>query len=383
MDYSVAFVSNEIIDEKGIAYSIRFALRETLDKLKINPLDSMILLDGELKAPEEFIFQQTIIKGDEKEPIISLASIAAKVARDRMMVEYSKKFPQYGFEIHKGYGTLVHRQNIEEYGLSELHRKSFCRNILQKICNKDDYLLVYLNMEEVKNTKNSDKIIDEMFKVGAHFGYSKSRRHPTASPYIFGANNRVEIIDLTKTSDLLKNALDFVSVLAKEGKQILFVGGKNEAKDIVKKAAVSIEMPFVAGRWIGGTFTNFSEIKKRVAKLEDLTKQKEKGELSKYTKKERLVIDRTIANLDRFFSGLLTMKEMPKAIFVIDPKKEIIAVTEAKKMGIPVIALASSDCDIKEINYPIIANDSATSSISFFTGEVVSAYKKSKTPSKI
>ena len=240
-------------------------------------------------------------------------------------------------------------------------------------------------MEEVKNTKNADKIIEEMFKVGAHFGYSKSRRHPTASPYIFGVKNRVEIFDLAKTADLLKNALDFVVGLAKEGRQILFVGGKNEARDLIKKAANSIDMPYVAGRWIGGTFTNFPEIKKRIAKLEDLTKQKEKGELAKYTKKERLVIDRNIANLERFFSGLLLMKEMPKAIFVIDPKNEMIAVKEANKMGIPVIALAGSDCDIKDVDYPIAANDSSVSSISFFADEIVGAYRKNKmsTPNKV
>lgn len=244
-------------------------------------------------------------------------------------------------------------------------------------------MLGYSNMEEVKNTKISDKTIDEMFKVGAHFGYSKSRRHPTTSPFIFGIKNRVEIFDLTKTSDLLKNALDFISSLAKEGKQILFIGGKKEAQELIKKAANSIDMPYVAGRWIGGTFTNFAEIKKRISKLEDLTKQKEKGELSKYTKKERLVIDRDIANLERFFSGLLLMKDMPKAVFVIDPKKEIIAITEADKMGIPVIALAGSDCDIKGISYPIVANDSTVSSISFFLDEIVEAYKKSKVTSKI
>jgi len=236
-------------------------------------------------------------------------------------------------------------------------------------------------MEEVKNTKNSDKIIEEMFKAGAHFGYSRSRRHPTASPYIFGVKNRVEIFDLAKTADLLKNALDFVSGLAKEDRQILFVGGKNEARDLIKNAAISIDMPYVAGRWIGGTFTNFPEIKKRISKLEELTKQREKGELSKYTKKERLVIDRNTANLERFFSGLLLMKEMPKAIFVIDPKNEAIAVTEANKIGIPVIALAGSDCDIKDIDYPIAANDSSISSISFFVGEIVNAYKKNKGPS--
>ena len=238
-------------------------------------------------------------------------------------------------------------------------------------------------MEEVKNKKNADKIIEEMFKAGAHFGYSKSRRHPTVSSYIFGIKNRAEIFDLTKTADLLQNALDFVVSLAKDSRQILFVGGKNEARDLIKKAAVSINMPYVAGRWIGGTFTNFSEIKKRISKLEELTKQREKGELSKYTKKERLVIDRNIANLERFFSGLLLMKEMPKAVFVIDPKNEAIAVTEAKKMGIPVIALAGSDCDIKNIDYPIAANDSSISSISFFVDEIVKAYGNNKSLKKV
>ncbi|MEK9182323.1 MAG: ribonuclease HII [Patescibacteria group bacterium] len=129
LDYSVSFVSNKIIDKKGISHCLRLAIENSLKKLKAEPLKTMILLDGGLKAPEEFIYQKTIIKGDEKEPIISLASIAAKVARDRKMVGYSKKFPQYGFEIHKGYGTLLHRQRIKKYGLSELHRKSFCKNI--------------------------------------------------------------------------------------------------------------------------------------------------------------------------------------------------------------------------------------------------------------
>lgn len=129
LDYSVFFISNAIIDKKGISQCIKSAIKNSLKKLKAEPSKTMVLLDGGLKAPEEFIYQKTIIKGDEKEPIISLASIAAKVARDHKMVQYSKKFPQYGFEIHKGYGTLLHRQKIRENGLSELHRKSFCKNI--------------------------------------------------------------------------------------------------------------------------------------------------------------------------------------------------------------------------------------------------------------
>ena len=132
LDYYVSFVSNKKIDDKGIAHCIRSAIKNSLKKLKADPLKTMILLDGGLKAPEEFVFQKTIIKGDEKEPIISLASIAAKVARDRKMVEYSKQFPQYGFDIHKGYGTASHCRKIRENGLSELHRKSFCKNMTER-----------------------------------------------------------------------------------------------------------------------------------------------------------------------------------------------------------------------------------------------------------
>lgn len=129
LNYFVSFVSNKMIDKKGISQCIKSAIKNSLKKLKVNSLKTMILLDGGLKAPEEFIYQKTIIKGDEKEPIISLASIVAKVARDRKMVEYSKKFPQYGFEIHKGYGTAFHIQKISQNGLSKLHRKSFCKNL--------------------------------------------------------------------------------------------------------------------------------------------------------------------------------------------------------------------------------------------------------------
>jgi small subunit ribosomal protein S2 len=224
---------------------------------------------------------------------------------------------------------------------------------------------------------NSERI-DEMFKAGAHFGYSKTRRHASVAPYIFGVKNQVEIIDLEKTENLLDKALTFIAGLAKDGKQVLFVGGKNEARGALKIAAESIGMPFVDGRWIGGTLTNFPEIKKRLIKLEDLTKQKEKGELSKYTKKERLMIDREIANLERFFGGISSMKDLPKAVIVVDSKKEIIAVNEAKGMNIPVISLCGTDSNITDINYPIVANDSSVSSITFFVNEIAKGYQKAK-----
>ena len=232
-------------------------------------------------------------------------------------------------------------------------------------------------MTEETKTKNND-VIDTMFKAGAHFGYQKSRRDASTSPFIFGIKNKVEIIDLEKTNEQLEKAKEFVTGIAKLSKQILFVGGKSEAKAALKIGAMSIDMPYVDGRWIGGAITNFTEIKKRIAKFEDLQKQKEKGELAKYTKKERLLIDREIDNLDSMFSGIVSMKEAPKALFVIDPKKEFIAVAEAKKAGIPVIALSNTDCNIKTIDFPIVANDASVSSIAFFVSEIVKSYKAGK-----
>jgi len=230
----------------------------------------------------------------------------------------------------------------------------------------------------IEEKKINNERIEEMFKAGAHFGYSKTRRHSSVSPFIFGVKNRVEIIDLEKTDSLLTEALEFIANFARDNKQILFIGGKNEAREALKIAAESVDMPYVDGRWIGGTLTNFPEIKKRLLKLEDLVQQKEKGELSKYTKKERLMIDREIDKLNRFFAGILPMKDLPKAIVVVDSKKENIAVGEAIKMKIPVIALCGTDCDISEINYPIVCNDSSVSSIAFFVSEIAKAYQKAK-----
>ncbi|MDP3962297.1 MAG: 30S ribosomal protein S2 [bacterium] len=228
----------------------------------------------------------------------------------------------------------------------------------------------------------SKNAIEGMFSAGAHFAFSRSRRHPTVAPYIFGAKNKVEIFDLEKTNQLLEEAKVFIKNLGKEGKTVLFVGGKSEARNAVKNGAQSLGMPFVDGRWIGGTLTNAVQIRKRVEKLEKLTSEKEKGELAKYTKKERLLIDREIANLERFFSGIVSMKDLPKALFVIDPRKEKNAVKEALDMGVPVVALAGSDCNIKEISYPMVGNDASQTSIQFFVNEITKAYAEGQTEAK-
>ncbi len=225
-------------------------------------------------------------------------------------------------------------------------------------------------------------MIESMFNAGAHFAFSRSRRHPSVAPFIFGAKNKVEIFDLEKTTTLLEDAKNYVKNLGKEGKMVLFVGGKSEARNAVKNAALSLNMPFVDGRWLGGTLTNYTQLRKRVEKMEKLTLEREKGELAKYTKKERLLIDREIANLERFFSGIVTMKELPKALFVVDPKKEKNAVKEAQQLKIPVIALAGSDCDLKEVTNPIVGNDASETSIQFFVAEITKAYNEGKKEGK-
>ncbi|OGD66845.1 30S ribosomal protein S2 [Candidatus Campbellbacteria bacterium RIFOXYC2_FULL_35_25] len=233
-------------------------------------------------------------------------------------------------------------------------------------------------MEKTIDIKGSEKTIEQMFKAGAHFGYSKTRRHPSVKSFIFGVKNGVEIFDLEKTSVLLEKAKNFVKLLASENKQVLFVASKTEAQKILSAGASSINAPYVAGRWIGGTVTNFTEVKKRIDRFQKLEDDKEKGLLGKYTKKERLLLDREIEKLGRKFSGLTPLEKLPAALFVIDPKKEMIAIKEALVKKIPIIALASSDCDINDINYPVLANDSSRISIQFFVDEIVAAYEEGK-----
>ncbi len=233
-------------------------------------------------------------------------------------------------------------------------------------------------MENTKETKN-DPLIEALFGVGAHYGYSRSRRHPSVKPYIFASKNKTDIFDLEKTKVLLEESKDYLNALGKEGKQILFVSSKHEALPFIKKSAEELNMPFVAGRWVGGTLTNFSVIRTRIDKLLTLREQREKGELAaKYTKREQLMIDREIARLENLFSGLVLLKSIPAAIVVIDSGKEHTVIAEAKKVGVPVVALAGSDCDISLVDRPIVGNDSSSSSIGFVLNALVSAYRNGR-----
>ncbi len=215
-----------------------------------------------------------------------------------------------------------------------------------------------------------------MFANGTHYGYSKSRRHPSTTPYIFATKNGVDIINTEKTHMLFEKAMEKVTSLAAAGKIILFVGTKAEAKQQIIETALALNMPYVSERWVGGSLTNFPEIKKRIVKLLELREQKEKGGLDKYTKKEKLLIDREMNDMTKNFQGLTGITRTPDAIFVVDPKKEHIAVTEAHKMNLPVIALMNTDCNMKKADFPIVANDASVSSISFFLSQIKSAYNK-------
>lgn len=222
---------------------------------------------------------------------------------------------------------------------------------------------------------DKNEVIEKLFGVGAHFGYAPSRRHPSVSKYIFGAKGGTELFDLEKTADALDRALEFVKTLASTRKTILFVGGKAEATKAVERVAGRLNQPYCAGRWIGGSLTNFHEINKRLSRLTELSDMRERGELAKFTKHERLLIDREIADLELMFGGLRGMTKIPDALFVVDPKKEAGAVEEAKQLNIPVIALLNTDCDLKGISYPIPANDASIQSITYVLEEVAKTFE--------
>ncbi len=228
----------------------------------------------------------------------------------------------------------------------------------------------------VNKAANTIPDIDTMFDAGAHYGYGKSRRHPSLSSFIYTTKNNGDIIDLEKTTVMLKGAYDFVKDLGSRNKVLLFVGTKPESKEIVRSVAESLNMPFVVERWIGGTLSNFTEIKKRINVLETYRKDSRDGELEKYTKKERSVMAKESEKLAKYYSGLVGLKKSPDAIFIIDPKKEHIAATEARKGNVPVIALLNSDSNIKDITYPIVGNDASIPSIKLFTEALASAYKE-------
>lgn len=214
--------------------------------------------------------------------------------------------------------------------------------------------------------KGIDADIKPLFEAHLQYGYSRTRRHPSMIPFISGQKNRTDIIDIAQTKERLQKAVEVLKATVGAGKQVLFVGGKNEARALVKRFAEKIDQPYVAGRWIGGTLSNFSQMSKRIKRHDTLTQEKDSGVWeTRYKKKERLMLRRELEKLDLMFGGIVSMKELPALVVVIDPRYDDAVVKEAERMHIPVIALANTDCDIATIAYPIPGNDSSQKSIRY------------------
>lgn len=235
--------------------------------------------------------------------------------------------------------------------------------------------------------QNTSSLIERLFNAGAHFGFTKSRRHPTVTPYIFTNKLGNDIFDLEKTAQLLEDAKAALKEAGEQGKTVLFVGTKNEVAPLVRQHAEMAAMPFVVNRWIGGMLTNFSEIRKRIERFKLLTAERESGELErKYIKKERVVIGREIDKLDFNFGGIKSMERLPQFLVVVDPRHDFIAVEEANDLRIPVVAIMSSDCDVSKVTKPVVVNDALTTSVALALSELTGAYlegKKAYTPAPI
>ena len=224
---------------------------------------------------------------------------------------------------------------------------------------------------------NTTVEMKRLFDTGAHFAQVKSRRHPSMKPFLIGMKGRQEIIDLAQTTDQLEKAKSVMATLAKEGKTILLVGGKVEVAAIVKKAAQEIGTPFVAARWLGGTISNWSEIKKRVDRFLELSEKTATGALAKqHTKLELVLLDREKKRLELRLDGITTLTKRPDALLVVDTKHEKHAVKEANDAGIPIIAIMSSDCDLTDATYPIVANDTSRETVKMILSELTNAFKK-------
>ena len=213
----------------------------------------------------------------------------------------------------------------------------------------------------------------QLLEAGVHFGHQTRRWNPKMAPYIFTERNGIYIIDLQKTVKMLDDAYNFVRDLSANGEEILFVGTKKQAGDSIKEEAERAGIPYVNARWLGGMLTNFKTITRRIARLEQLHKMEEDGTFDRLTKKEVAKLNLEIEKLEKFMGGIKDMKKLPGAMFIVDPRKERIAVAEAKKLNIPIVAIVDTNCDPDEIDYVIPGNDDAIRAVKLIAGAMADA----------
>ena len=228
-------------------------------------------------------------------------------------------------------------------------------------------------MLTISTLMSSQVSIKDLLEAGAHFGHHTHRWNPKMKEYIFGARNGIYIIDLSITHKLIQNACDFAKQIAASGGNILFVGTKRQAQEVTKEEATRCGMFYTTFRWLGGTLTNFATIKSGIQRLQELEDMKEKGIFEALSKKEVSRLEKERTKLMRVFEGIRTMKKLPDALFVVDPRQENIAVAEANKLSIPVIAVVDTNTNPDGIDYIIPGNDDAIKAIRLYVGAVASA----------
>lgn len=213
----------------------------------------------------------------------------------------------------------------------------------------------------------------QLLEAGVHFGHQTRRWNPKMAPYIFTERNGIYIIDLQKTVGKVEEAYNFVKSVAAEGKSVLFVGTKKQAQDSIKEEAIRSGMYYVQERWLGGMLTNFHTIQKRIDRLRELEKMEEDGTFELLPKKEVSQLKGQKEKLERFLGGIKDMKHLPGAIFIVDPRKERIAVAEGRRLGIPIVAIVDTNCDPDEIDYVIPGNDDAIRAVKLLTAKIADA----------
>ncbi|MBA2870832.1 small subunit ribosomal protein S2 [Anoxybacillus calidus] len=218
----------------------------------------------------------------------------------------------------------------------------------------------------------------QLLEAGVHFGHQTRRWNPKMKKYIFTERNGIYIIDLQKTVKKVEEAYNFVKELAANGGKILFVGTKKQAQESVKEEAERSGMFYVNQRWLGGTLTNFETIQKRIKRLKDIEKMAEDGTFDVLPKKEVVKLKKEQERLEKFLGGIKEMKQLPDALFVIDPRKERIAVAEARKLNIPIVGIVDTNCDPDEIDYVIPANDDAIRAVKLLTSKIADAILEAK-----
>jgi small subunit ribosomal protein S2 len=214
---------------------------------------------------------------------------------------------------------------------------------------------------------------EDLLEAGVHFGHLTRKWNPTMAPYIFMERNGIHVIDLNKTHKMLEEAIKVIRQLSASGRKILFVATKKQAKDIVAQEAIRVNMPYVTERWLGGMLTNFATVRKSIKKMGNIEKMETDGTFERLSKKERLMKSREKAKLEKFFKGISTLNRLPSAIFIVDIKKEHIAVSEAKKLNIPTFAMVDTNSNPNEVDFPIPANDDAAKSIQLIVRAICDA----------